>query len=77
MPEPTHEVEINFFYLHFRDAETFLEFASEEKSPLISFYARHTILSSVFAAEALINRLISRTKLPYRIDNPIVKFHFK
>ena len=71
MAEPTHEVEINFFYLHFRDAEIFLKLASEEKSKLKSFYARHTILSSVFAAEALINRLMSQTKLPYKTSETI------
>lgn len=71
MAEPTHEVEINFFYLYFRDAQTFLKLASKETSKLKSFYARHSILSSVFATEAMINRLMSRTNPPYKTSEAL------
>lgn len=56
----THEVELNLFYLHFRDAVKFHELAANETSKLKSFYARHTILSAVFASEALINRIYDK-----------------
>ena len=51
------KVEINLFYMHFKDASKFLELAKHEDTPLKSFYARHSILSSVFACEAMINRV--------------------
>jgi len=55
--KPSHKVELNFFYLHFRDAQKFQELASEEETKLESFYSRHAILSTIFAAEALINKI--------------------
>ena len=58
------KVELNFFYLHIHDAEKFCELALKETSKLKSFYARHAILSVVFAAEALINRLLDDFLLP-------------
>jgi len=54
-----HEVELNFFYLHYNDAGHFVEQAKEEKSKLRSFYARHAILSFVFSIEAMINKIIN------------------
>ena len=59
--DSTHEVELNFFYLHYNDAKKLLERAKEaeqEHSPLCSLHARHSIISTVFASEALINRVI-------------------
>jgi|GEM_PF-2542831 len=55
-------VELNFFYMHYRDAEKFLELAEEELAKdkngrLISYFSRHCLLSTVFASEALINRV--------------------
>lgn len=50
-------IEINYFYQHYRDAQTFLRFAKEERSKLKSFFARHSILSTIFASEALINKV--------------------
>jgi hypothetical protein len=54
------KVELNLFYLHLRDCQEFIALADKEKSKLVSFYARHAILSLVFAFEALINRILSR-----------------
>ena len=54
-----HQVELNFVYLHKKDAEKFVLLAEEEKSKLQSFYARHAILSSVFAIEALVNKILN------------------
>ncbi len=60
---PTHEVEVNFFYLHYHDAEQLVEWAEAEDSKLKSLYARHALLAVVFASEALVNRLLSRVAL--------------
>lgn len=60
---PTHEVEVNFFYLHYHDAEKLVEWAEAEDSKLKSLYARHAVLAVVFASEALANRLLSRLPL--------------
>jgi hypothetical protein len=53
------EVELNFFYLHWRDAHKLAEWAEQEKTKLRSLYARHTILSCVFAVEAMTNKIYS------------------
>ena len=57
---PTVSVELNFFYLHYNDAKTLAEWARERQNESVnpSIYARHAILSVVFAAEALINRVL-------------------
>lgn len=60
----THEVELNFYYLHHNDCKKFVELAKNEQSKLKSFYVRHAILSAVFASEALINRVINDFYLP-------------
>ncbi|HTY11506.1 MAG TPA: hypothetical protein VMF88_10580 [Bacteroidota bacterium] len=63
-PNLEAKIELNFFYVHYRDAEKFLELAEEEftkdqKGKLISYFARHCLLSTVFASEALINKVYS------------------
>ncbi len=60
----TDKVELSFFYLHINDAELFCKLAKAETSTLKSFYARHAILSVVFATEALINRVLDDFLLP-------------
>jgi len=60
----THEVELNFYYLHYNDCKKFVEWASDEASTLKSLYSRHAILSAVFASEALINRVLNDFYLP-------------
>lgn len=50
--------------MHLRDAKKLNEFAEQEKSILKSLYARHSIISSVFASEALINRFHSEFYIP-------------
>ena len=65
--ESTLKIELNFYYMHSRDAEMFLQWASDAEknnSKLKSLYARHVILSSVFASEALINRVLNDFYLP-------------
>lgn len=57
--EATHDVEVNFYYLHYNDCLKFVEFSKKEPSKLKSLYSRHAILSAVFASEALINRVLS------------------
>lgn len=65
--EPIHEVELNFFYLHYNDAWKLTEAAEIEKTKLRSMYARHAILAVVFAGEALINKLLDDySQLPSR-----------
>lgn len=59
----THDVELNFFYMHYQDAKQLAEWANGEKSKLRSIHARHAILATVFAAEALINRVIGQLYL--------------
>jgi phosphotransferase system HPr-like phosphotransfer protein len=51
------QVELSFVYLHARDASKFVTLAEEEQSKLKSLYARHAILSCVFAIEALANKI--------------------
>jgi hypothetical protein len=56
------KIELNFFYMHYKDANKFLELAGEEfakvpKGILESYFARHCLLSAVFASEALINKV--------------------
>ena len=58
------EVELNLFYLHYRDAQKFHELATEDKTKLKSFYARHSILAIIFAFEALINKIYSEYYTP-------------
>lgn len=53
----SHEVELNFYYLHYNDCKYFVQLTANENSKLKSFYARHAILAAVFASEALINRV--------------------
>jgi hypothetical protein len=57
---PNVTVELNFYYLHFHDARTFAKWAKERTDEEVtpSIYARHAILSVVFASEALINRVL-------------------
>jgi hypothetical protein len=69
----THEIELNFHYLHYRDAKAFTELANKERSKLKSLYARHAILSVVFASEALINRIINDFYIPKTGDKTIEK----
>ena len=60
MKDPAdHQAELNLFYLHFNDAKTFCEMAHEKHIGFSGFYERHVILSTVFASEALINRVLS------------------
>jgi hypothetical protein len=54
-----HQLELSFVYLHTRDAQKFVQLAEAEQSKLRSFYARHAILSCVFAVEALSNKIAS------------------
>lgn len=54
-------VELNFFYMHYNDAKMFAKWAEErhqDKDANPSIYARHGIISTVFASEALINRVL-------------------
>jgi hypothetical protein len=55
--ELQQEVELNFFYLHLRDAQKLAEWAENEKTKLRSLHARHAILSCVFAVEAMTNKI--------------------
>jgi len=57
---PNVTVELNFYYLHYYDARTFAKWAKgrAEEAVTPSIYARHAILSVVFASEALINRVL-------------------
>lgn len=57
--DASHEVELNFYYLHYNDCKKFVEWANEETSKLRSLYVRHAILSAVFASEALANRVFN------------------
>ena len=55
------DVELNLFYMHYNDAKKLASWAetrSEDKDAHPSIYARHSIISAVFASEALINRVI-------------------
>ena len=60
----THEVKLNFFYMYYNDAKKLVELAEKERSKLESFYARHAILSVIFASEAIINRVLDEFFLP-------------
>lgn len=60
--EQKFDVELNFFYMHYNDAKMFAKWAEkrqkdEDANP--SIYARHSIISTVFASEALINRVLN------------------
>lgn len=46
--------------MHYNDAKQLAEWANGETSKLRSVHARHAILAAVFAAEALINRVIGQ-----------------
>lgn len=61
---PVQEIEFNFFYMHYRDAKKMHELSNAEESKLKSLYVRHSIISSVFACEALINRIYDDFYLP-------------
>lgn len=56
---PPHEVELNFFYLHWKDAQKLVQWSEEANGKLRSLYARHAILSCVFAVEALTNKILN------------------
>ncbi|MDO8674936.1 MAG: hypothetical protein Q7K71_02305 [Candidatus Omnitrophota bacterium] len=58
------QVELNFVYLFRNDARALALMASKESSKLKSLFARHSIISSVFAAEALINRVFDDFYIP-------------
>jgi len=60
----THNIELNFYYMHYNDAKELIELTKKEKSKLKSLYARHAILSVVFASEALINRVLTDFYIP-------------
>ena len=75
--QPTHEAELNLFYMHHRDAETLTRWADEEESKLRSLYARHAILSVVFAAEALINRVLISFLGPEALPHALEKLNIQ
>lgn len=55
-------VQLNFFYMHYNDAKMFAKWAEDrnlDSDANPSIYARHGIISSVFASEALINRVLN------------------
>lgn len=54
-------IELNFFYMHYNDARKFAEWAASQHEGDVnpSIYVRHAIISTVFASEALINRVLS------------------
>lgn len=57
---PKVSVELNFYYLHYNDAKAFADWADRECSDVHpSIFARHAIVSTVFAGEALINRVLT------------------
>ncbi|MBU1862364.1 MAG: hypothetical protein KKH94_01715 [Candidatus Omnitrophica bacterium] len=63
----THNIELNFYYLHSNDAEKFALWAKreeEQKSKLKSIHARHAILSAVFTCESLINLVLADFYIP-------------
>jgi hypothetical protein len=39
-----HEVELNFYYLHYNDCKKFVKLAKNEQTKLKSIYVRHAIL---------------------------------
>ena len=53
-----HQVELSLLYMHYKDALKFHNLAEDEKSKLKSLYVRHSIISAVFALEAMINRVL-------------------
>jgi len=56
------QVELNFFYMHYNDAKTFARWCKEfedNDSVHPSLHGRHAIISTVFASEALINRVLN------------------
>jgi hypothetical protein len=67
-------VELNFFYMHYNDAKKFAQWAYERRDEDVnpSIYVRHSILSVVFASEALINRVLN--EFARDADSEIVKF---
>jgi len=60
----TDQVELNFVYLFRNDAKALTLMASKESSKLKSLFARHSIIASIFAAEALINRVFDDFYIP-------------
>jgi len=68
-------VELNFFYTHWNDAKTFAKWAKlppdQEVHP--SLYVRHSIISVVFASEALINRVLSEFTLDSNVSKIVDK----
>lgn len=60
--EQRFDVELNFFYMHYNDAKKFAKWAIDRKNDEDahpSIHARHAIISTVFASEALINRVLN------------------
>jgi len=57
---PNVNVELNLFYMHHNDAKTFAKWAYDLRDGDVnpSIYVRHSIISVVFASEALINRVL-------------------
>lgn len=53
------KAELNYFYMHFKDADYAVRKAQETDHGLAgSYFSRQAILSTVFASEALINRVL-------------------
>ena len=64
MSEINGKVSLNFYYLFKNDSLHLAESAEKEQSKLKSVYARHSILSAVFASEAFINRIFDDFYVP-------------
>jgi hypothetical protein len=77
---PSHKVELNFYYIHRKDAFVLTDISEKERTKLRSLYARHAIISVVFAGEALISRLSreyryhSKQLFPQRPEKKYAKF---
>ena len=58
---PEVNVELNLFYMHHNDAKMFAKWAYDLRDGDVnpSIYVRHSIISVVFASEALINRVLA------------------
>lgn len=72
---PDVNVELNFFYMHYNDAKKFVEWASEKRHGDVnpSIYARHAIISVVFAGEALINRVLAEFTIDSNVSQILEK----
>ena len=74
--DPSHEVELNLFYLHYQDALHLLEFTENENYKFSSLCARHALISVFFASEALINRVAGNFIKPGALPNGFEKLNF-